>query len=359
MNPKHLLLAIGGGVCVCIAVFFAIPGASSGGGKPAVPEATGQSTTSPMVKSSDPKSKPGNHEAVQNPAKGAIAAVSDLIARKQGKPGYDETEKLLRSDLMAGRLSREEQVRILDILKKAGMDSAGWETLVSTFANYSNDAAFRLELASMLDSGEKKSQVLSKAFKLVTKDNLPLFTRALESVHNDGDRKKLVDTVLEKIVDKDSIQSSLDWVNGVADQAERDAFTQLVADRIGSYLEDPAHGYGQVTYQELKRHFSDQQLYNLGQVYGPYYASQGDMESLKAVFDGYSAKSALMDVTISGASSITAKDAVEIKRLIPEDDKGVLLKQLIAKVRTTEGAAAADRFISQQLTPEQQQSVRQ
>lgn len=301
----------------------------------------------------------GNHETVKDAPKGAFGAVTDLIARKQGKPGYDETEKLLRSDLMARRLSQEEQLRILDALKKAGMDPGQWEKVVGTFSHYATDAAFRLELASMLDSGATKSKVLGEGFKLATKDNLPLFTKALESIHNDGERKKLVDTVLEKLVDKDSIGSSLDWVNGVADPAEKEGFTQLVADRVSSYLEDPSHGYGTVSYQDLKRHFTAQQLYNLGQAYGPYYASQGDMESLKAVFDGYSARGALLDVTISGASGITARDAVEIKGLIPDSDKNDLLKQLVAKVRATEGDAAADRFISQQLTSEQQQAIRQ
>ena len=264
-------------------------------------------------------------------------------------PRYETIKGPLSEALRKG-MTEEQQFDFIRKLREAGMDIGEWEQLVAMLSGNSKDPAFILKLADLVDAGSERENLLSHAFEFVAKDKLPMFTAALNSVQNDSLREFLASKAVDQLVAEGDIGSTVAWVKSVADPKREDQYCSFI---LNTLVQNMGSASGRkpplVPFKDLPGYFTDRQLQDYRGIYGGYYISQGDFESLKGTIAVLSAddQSSVLGTSIGKADKITPAEAGDLLKLVPENSYNQLyiLKELSKKIRATEGDEAAARFI--------------
>lgn len=273
----------------------------------------------------------------------------DALVRKAG-PGtrYADLKKALAEALVSGT-TQEEQLDLLRSLKESGMDPAEWERVLDMLSGESRDPAFLLQLADVLDAGSKKESVIKKAFQFVTKDNLPMFTKALDAIQNDSFRLLMAGMVVDRILADGDLAFTSRWVGSVARPEENNHYAGMMRNTLMADMNSSPVGKPLLPFKSLVGYFTEKQLYDIRAIYGGYYLRHDDYESLKDVYADLPTdyRSRVLDYSISKANGIPAARAEELLGLVPEVDsiRQSMAMELARQIRSRDGDAAAAAFI--------------
>ncbi len=272
----------------------------------------------------------------------------EALVRKAGpETRHTDLNKALEDALDSG-MKQEDQLDLIRRLKESGMDTAELERLVDQIWWKSEDPEFLLQLADLLDAGNKKRSVMEKAFGYVTKDKLPMFTEVLLAIPSDSFRQHLAGIVIDRILADGDFAFTAKWVDSVEGPVEKLQYVNMMKSALLRGMNSSAEGKPPVSIKELTAYFTGDVIFNMRASYGAYYINRDDFDSLKDVYAGLAENEMLnvIELSIMNSRSISANRAEELLSLAPEGDRmrRSIAIQVVEKIRVQDGDAAADAF---------------
>jgi hypothetical protein len=278
----------------------------------------------------------------------------------------------IRDELKTGRLDKRRIFEVLDQLKKAGAPNAEIEDFVKMLTALTVAETggvirvFEIEefikIMDYLESGDAKSGLRRYIYDhYATENDVKALVVDMKKISNEKELSACLGKVLDRfcvVADIEKIGNAIGMIDEVSlsDEMARRNVNSFGMDLRALLLRSDKM-YSSVPYSVMKDYFSvDDQLLGIAEAYGSKFIDNNDMNSLDEIIEAYPRDRAeLLRNSIGGSRSVGLQTAEGLRARISGESviSKMALKELVEKIRISEGDDAANRFVLERFTKDQ------
>lgn len=281
-------------------------------------------------------------------------------------------KKAIRDELKAGRFDKWRIFEVLDQLKKAGAPNAEIEDFVKMLTALTVGETggmirvFEIEeflkIMGYLESGDAKSGLRRYIYEhYAIESDVKSLVVDMKKISNEKELSACLGKVLDRFCVVADVNKIGDAIGMIYEVSMSDEMASRNVNSFGmdlrALLLRSDEMYLSVPYSVMEDYFYiDDQLLGIAEAYGAKFVENSDMKGLDEIIEAYPRDRAeILRNSISGSKSVDLKTAEDLRARIYGESVNakMALKELLDKIRSSEGDEVANRFVLERFTKEQ------